>query len=55
LTVPVRLKGRIEPSRQFGEVYLALALWRGTGLEELCKQLLPTGQGRIAWSKMLFW
>src|SRR3954453_24207869 len=42
LTVPVRLKGiRIERSRQFGDVYLALALWRGTGLEELCRQLLP--------------
>src|SRR6185436_4415666 len=34
LTVPVRLKGiRIERSRQFGAVYLALALWRGVGLE----------------------
>ncbi len=32
LTVPVRLKGiRVERSRQFGDVYLALALWRGTG------------------------
>jgi transposase len=53
LTAPVRLKGiRIERSRQFGDVYLALALWRGTGLEELCQQLLPVGQERIAWSKM---
>ena len=33
LTVPVRLKSvRVERSRQFGDVYLALALWRGTGL-----------------------
>jgi hypothetical protein len=33
-TVPVRLKGiRIERSRQFGDGYLAIALWRGTGLE----------------------
>ena len=33
LTVPVRLKGiQIERSRQFGDVYLALALWRGTAL-----------------------
>jgi hypothetical protein len=40
LTVPVRVKGiRIERSRQFGDVYLALALWRATGLEELCKQM----------------
>jgi transposase len=33
-------------------VYLALALWRGTGLEELCQQVLPAGQERIAWAKM---
>src|SRR3979490_2917976 len=53
LTVPVRLKGiRIERSRPFGDVYLARVLWRGTGLEELCKQLLPVGQERIAWAKM---
>src|SRR6202521_2286613 len=53
LTVPVRLKGiRIERSRQFGDVYLALALWRGVGLEELCKRLLPMGQERVAWAKM---
>ena len=53
LTVPVRLKSiRIERSRQFGDVYLALALWRGLGLEELCNAVLPVGQERIAWSKM---
>ena len=53
LTVPVRLKGvRIERSRQFGDVYLALALWRGLGLEELCEQVMPAGQERIAWAKM---
>jgi len=53
LTVPVRLKGiRIERPRQFGDVYLALALWRGTGLEALCERLLPIGNERIAWSKM---
>jgi transposase len=53
LTVPVRLKGiRIERSRQFGDVYLALALWRGTGLEALCERFLSIGKERIAWSKM---
>lgn len=53
LTVPVRLKGiRIERSRRFGDVYLALALWRGTGLEEVCERLLPAGKERIAWAKM---
>ncbi len=51
--MPVRLKGiRIERSRQFGDVYLALALWRGVGLEELCERLLPVGQERVAWAKM---
>ncbi len=53
LTVPVRLKGlRIERSRQFGDVYMALALWRGMGLEDLCDRLLPVGKERIAWAKM---
>jgi transposase len=53
VTVPVRLKGiRVERSRVFGDVYLALALWRGVGLEELCERLLPAGQERISWAKM---
>ena len=57
LSAPVRLKGvRIERSRQFGDVYVALALWRGVGLgvglEELCRRLLPMGQERVAWAKM---
>ncbi len=53
LTLPVRLKGvRIERSRQFGDVYLALALWRGTELEDLCERLLPIGKERVAWAKM---
>ncbi|MGH8865310.1 MAG: IS1634 family transposase [Burkholderiales bacterium] len=53
LTVPVRLKGiRIKRARRFGDVYLALALWRGTGLEDLCERLLPIGKERIAWAKM---
>jgi transposase len=53
VTTPVHLKSlRIERSRQFGDVYLALALWRGLGLEELCERLLPCGKEYIAWSKM---
>src|SRR5260370_40555840 len=45
LTASVRLKGvRIERSRQFGDVYLALALWRGVGLEAACERLLPAGK-----------
>ncbi len=53
VAVPVRLKGiRIERSRQFGDVYLALALWRGVGLERLVAELLPTGKERVAWEKV---
>src|SRR6516165_3702572 len=53
LTVPVRLKGiRLERSRQFGDVYLALALWRGTDLAQLCNELLPAGKERVAWEKI---
>ena len=43
---------RIERSRQFGDVYLALALWRGVGLAELCEKLLPAGKERVAWEKI---
>src|SRR5262245_22264311 len=53
VAVPVRLKGiRVERSRQFGDVYLALALWRGTGLAQLCNELLPAGKERVAWEKI---
>jgi hypothetical protein len=52
VAVPVRLKGiGIERSRQFGEVYLALALWRGVGLADLCADLLPAGKERVAWRR----
>jgi hypothetical protein len=53
LTIPVRLKGvRVERSLRFGDVYLALALWRGTGLERLCEQVMPIGKESIPWAKM---
>jgi len=52
VTVPVRLKGiAIERSRQFGDVYLALALWHGTGLADLCRRLLPVGKEQL-WEKI---
>ena len=51
--MPVRLKGiRIVRSRQFGDVYLALALWRGLELEQLCERLLPAGKERVGWAKL---
>jgi transposase len=53
VAVPVRLKGiKIERARQFGDVYLALALWRGTGLSDLCAQLLPSGKEQVPWEKI---
>ena len=53
VTVPVRLKGiKIERARQFWDVYLALALWRGTGLSDLCAQLLPSGKEQVSWEKI---
>ena len=52
-SVSVRLKGvRIERSRQFGDVYLALALWHGMGLEEFCRQVLTPGKEQIGWEKI---
>src|ERR1700754_28088 len=54
MTGPVRLKGvRVERSRQFGDVYLALALWRGTGLGDRCETLLPSGKEAVPWAKMV--
>src|ERR1700757_3124597 len=54
VTVPVRLKGiRVERPRQFGDVYLALALWRGTGLEELCESLVAVAKEQVPWAKMM--
>src|SRR5262249_9635476 len=53
VAVPVRLKGvRIERSRQFGDVYLALALWRGTGFARVCGGLLPAGKEPVGWEEI---
>lgn len=52
-SVSVRLKGvRVERSRQFGDVYLALALWRGVGLDDFCRQVMPEGKEQIGWEKI---
>ena len=52
-SVSIRLKGvRIERSRQFGDVYLALALWRGVGLDDFCRQVLRSGKEQIGWEKI---
>jgi hypothetical protein len=40
---------RVERVRQFGRVYLALALWRRLGLHEWLRQRLPPGGEDIGW------
>ena len=46
----VDLRGlRVERLRQFGRVYLGLALWRRLGLHTLLKKLLPAGAEEVGW------
>jgi hypothetical protein len=47
LTVPARLGIAIERSRRFGDVHLALALWRGIGLEDLCDDCFLSGRNAL--------
>jgi transposase len=46
----VNVRGvRVERVRQFGRVYLGLALWRRLGLHEVLGKLLAPGQEQIGW------
>jgi transposase len=48
--VLVKIKGvRLERSRDFGDVWLALGLWRLLGLEELFGKLMPAGREEVPW------
>jgi transposase len=40
---------KVERLRQFGRVYLGLALWRRLGLHRLAARLMPPGQEEIGW------
>lgn len=40
---------RVERVREFGSVYLALALWRRLGLHQLLESLLPAGKEQVDW------
>lgn len=52
-TVAVRLKGvRVENARQFGNVYLALAVWRALRLDQFCRDAIKTGRESVPWEKM---
>jgi hypothetical protein len=53
-TIGVRLKGvRVENGRQFGNVYLALALWRACQLDEFVSAHIPAGKEEVPWEKMV--
>ena len=43
---------RVERVREFGNVYLGLALWRRLGLHELLGQLIESGREEIAWEQI---
>jgi len=43
---------RVERVRQFGRVYLGLALWRRLGLHTLLHEILPAGQEEIGWDQI---
>ncbi len=48
--VLVKLKGvRLERLRDFGDVWLALGLWRLLGLDVLLEQLMPQGREEVPW------
>jgi len=40
---------RVERTREFGEGYLGLALWRRLGLHEFLRELLPEGRESVPW------
>ncbi len=49
-TIEVRVRdARVERTRDFGNVYLALTLWRALELDQLLERIMPDGQGRISW------
>jgi len=44
---------RVERVREFGEVYLALALWRRLGLHGLLNELIPCGREEVPWERIV--
>lgn len=43
---------RVERVRDFGEVYLALSLWRRLGLHTLLHELIPCGREDVPWERI---
>ncbi len=51
--VPVQLEQvRVERSRRFGDVWLALTLWRALELDVFCAGTLAAGREQVPWSTM---
>jgi transposase len=52
-TIQVKTKGvRVEHTRDFGDVYLALSLWRMLGLDDLFEHEFPEGREKVPWHLM---
>ncbi len=43
---------RVERVREFGQVYLALWLWRRLGLHTLLNELIPSGRQEVPWERI---
>ena len=43
---------RVERLRQFGRVYLGLAVWRRLGLHKLLSRLMPEGREDVGWEQV---
>jgi hypothetical protein len=43
---------RAERVREFGQVYLALSLWRRLGLHTLLNELIPSGREEVPWERI---
>lgn len=55
-TEPLRVKldeVRLERSRSFGAVWLGWLLWRALKLEEVLKELMPTGREKVSWAEVI--
>ena len=51
--VLVKLKGvRLQRLRDFGDVWLALGLWRLLGLDRLLSDLMPAGREAVRWEQV---
>jgi len=52
-TASIDLKSlTVRRARDFGDVYLGLALWRLLGLEDFLSGLMPTGREDVPWEKV---